>query len=115
MKPETLTEDQRYCADMLAEWVRGYHHLPAVKTFGAGVCVNMPGGLSTFDFDRLTTLVLLAHLRFVRIEIASSGPRLVKVIAHRRAPKTAGMHIWQFHPSLDDLRLQINQLAPLSA
>jgi len=99
----TLTPDQKFCADMLAEWAGGYHHLPKVKKCSQGIEINHYGDLSTFDFDKLTRLVLLAHRDFVRIEITSSGPRMVKIMAHRRKPKEEGDCMWAHHPSLDDL------------
>jgi len=46
---------------------------------------------------------LLAHRDFVRIEITNSGPRQVKIMAHRRRPKQEGDCMWDYHPSLDDL------------
>lgn len=98
-----FSADQIYCKNMLSEWVGGDHHLPDVKEFGTGICINFYGDLSTYDWNRLTTLVLLAHRDFVRIEIASSSPRMVKVIAHRRKPRVEGDKQWERHPSLDDL------------
>ena len=99
----TLTADQKYCADMLAEWVDGYHHLPTVHECGQGIEINFHGDLSTFDYDRLTRLVLLAHRDFIRIELTNSGPGMVKIMAHRRKPKQEGDSMWAYHPSLDDL------------
>lgn len=104
-----MTKDQESCIETLSEWVCGRHHLPKVKEFGTGVCINYSGDLSTFDFDRLTRLVLLAHRDAVRIEIASSGPRLVRIIAHKRRHGDRNemkMHEW--HPSLSDLAARID-------
>lgn len=112
MSKPTLTEDQEYCRLMLSEWAGGDHHLPDVHVFGTGVCINTRKGLSTYDFDRLTSLVLLAHRDSVRIVIASSGPRMVKVIAHRRKPMAPGQRMWEGHPTLDDLITRINNLKP---
>lgn len=98
-----LNKHQIYCKNMLSEWVGGDHHLPDVKEFGTGICINFYGDLSTYDWNRLTMLVLLAHRDSVRIEIASSGQRMVKIIAHRRKPKEEGDNQWQRHASLDDL------------
>lgn len=95
---------------MLAEWVGGKHHLPKVHEFGTGICINHYGDLSTYDWNRLTRLVLLAHRDFVRIEIASSGPRMVKIIAHRRKPKEDKDSQWQRHPSLGDLITEIKKM-----
>lgn len=102
-KTEHLDDNQQYCKDTLSEWADGDHHLPDVKAFGSGIAINFYGDLSTYDFNRLTRLVLLAHRDFIRIEIASSGPRMVKIIAHRRRPREDGDRQYQRHPSLDDL------------
>lgn len=105
-----MTDDQQFCADMLAEWVGGYHHLPKLREFGTGVCINFYGDLSTYDWNRLTQLVLLAHRDFIRIEVASSGPRMVKIIAHRRSPRVDGDRQHNRHPSLADLIDEIHKL-----
>ena len=109
---KTLTKDQRFCADMLAEWAGGYPHLPKIKLCGQGVETNFYGDLSTFDYDRLTRLVLLAHRDFVRIQLKSSGPGLVKIMAHRRRPKQDDDCIWDYHPSLDDLISKAAEMKP---
>lgn len=98
-----MTEDQQFCKQVLAHWAGGSHHLPTVHLFGAGVCINFLGDLATFDFDRLTRLVLAAHRWAVRIEIASSGPGMVKIIAHRRKPE--GIALFERHPDLTDLEI----------
>lgn len=104
MKESAMTEDQKYCVAMLAEWAGGTHHLPKVHSFGDGVCINFLNDLSTYDFDRLTRLVLLAHRDAVRVEIAGSGPRMVRIIAHRRKHgDRKSMRQYDWHPSLDDL------------
>ena len=110
---QNLTEDQRYCVDMLADWALGEHHLPKVHVFGVGVCINHYGDLSTCDFDKLTRLVLLAHRDAVRIEIASSGPRMVKIIAHRRKHGEASdLRFCDRHPNLKDLSIRCEEYAP---
>ena len=104
MKPKpTLTEDQEYCRKALSFWVGGDHHLPKVNYWGVGIEINFSGDLSTWDFSRLTQLVLIAHRYSIRIEIGSSGPGRVKVIAHRR--KEAGTQS-QRHPSIGELITQ---------
>ena len=102
MKSFTETLDRRACIDALAEIFGGEHHLPDVKEFGTGVCINHHGSLATFDFDELTRLVIVAHKRAVRLSIASSGPGMIRIIAHKRIHSaTAGFS--QRHPSLSDL------------
>jgi len=101
------TEDQEYCRKMLSRWVGGDHHLPNVYECDGGISISVPDhGLSTFDWDMLTHLVLLAHRYCVRIEIASSGPGRIKIIAHRRDP--AATSIYKRHPSLGELRNDID-------
>ena len=110
MKPsnyEDFTEDQKFCTDALAAWAKGYHHLPTVHANGAGVHVNWFMDLSTFDFDRLTRLVITAHAYAVRIEIESSGPRLVKIVAHRRSHEAEGIN--ERHPTLSNLQAMAEQ------
>lgn len=100
-----FSEDQEHCIKALSVFAHGRHHLPKPKEFGNGVCVNWVGDLASFDFDRLTRLVLVAHACAVRIEIASSGPRMVKIVAHRRKHgdrKVLKFH--EYHPSLADLQ-----------
>ena len=108
-KPKTnWTEDQKHCLAALAHWCGGYHHLPAPQPFGEGVAINWSGDLATWDWTRLTMLVLTGHAFAVRIEIASSGPRMVKIIAHRRSHgerQALGTTVW--HPSLRDLQAEI--------
>lgn len=106
-QPTHWTTDQHHCIDMLAEFAGGKHHLPKVYEWGDGVCINWGQGLSTYDFDRLTRLVLLAHRYAIRVDIGSSGPGMVRIICHRRAwlrqfDRTLSTH----HPNLADLAYQ---------
>jgi len=105
---EKWTENQKYCIEALARWALGRHHLPKVYDFGTGVCVNWYGDLSTFDMDRLTRLVIIAHAYAIRIEIGSSGPRMVRIIAHRRIHDPSA-DIYNRHPDLNDLQLKIEE------
>lgn len=99
-KPQ-FTDDQRYCVDLLAYVFGGHHHLTEVKEWGTGVAINHSGDLSTFDFNLMTLLVIEAHARAVRIGITSSGPRMVRIIAHRR--RHGDGRFSERHPGLDDL------------
>jgi hypothetical protein len=90
-----------------ADFYCGAHHIPArdycgihgIHEFGNGWYVNHYGDLSTFDFDRLTRLVFMAHDRCIRVEIASSGPRYMKIIIHKRAQREG--EIWSRHPTIE--------------
>lgn len=95
------TESQEACIALLEDFAGGRHHLPKIKEFGRGVCVNYRGDLSTFDSDKLTRLVILAHKRAIRIEIGSSGPGMVKIIAHKRQHgDRATLRFHERHPTL---------------
>lgn len=77
----------------------------------AKICGVKPVRMWAVWYDN-TRLVLLAHCYFVRVEIASSGPRMVKIIAHRRAPRTPDDMQHERHPSLDDLISEIRSMQP---
>ena len=106
MKAELTKKD---AVAFFAEWCGGEHHIPApgccgdhgVREYGPGSwCVNLYGDMSTFDFDRLTALVFLAHDRCVRASVMQGGPRMVKVVIWNRDSRTGEM--WQRHPTLDE-------------
>lgn len=96
-----MTEDQLYCRQMLSVWVGGDHRLDKIEPFGVGIAMRWSQDLSTFDFDRLTALVLLAHKYWVRVSIQSHAPRYIKIVCHRRKPD--GDRIYERHPGLADL------------
>lgn len=112
-KAPNWTPEQEACIATLEEWACGAHHLPKVYEFGRGVAINFSGDLSTFDFDRLTTLVLLAHRDAVRIEITWSGPMRVKIVAHKRKPWTGTKDSFaRVHPTLAHLIERATKLLP---
>jgi hypothetical protein len=101
MKKETFayTPDQEYCIKMLDDW-RGLHHLGPVKPWGVGIRTSVFScALSTFDTDGLTTLVLLAHDRCVRVELGNAGPSRTAVILHRRHSRSGGFDTR--HPTIE--------------
>lgn len=110
--PADLSKDQKFCADILGVVFGGRHHLPKIYKFGYGICINHSGDLSTFDWDKLTMLVLAAHHYAVRIEIASSGPRMVKIICHRRKHGSS-LYRHERHPSSEDLIQRIDSLSKI--
>jgi hypothetical protein len=79
----------------------GEHHIPAKiydqKHF---VEINVPVGIATFDFDQLTRLVMGCHYYCVRMEIAQSSPRRVKLYFHDRKREGGVM---DRHPGIDEL------------
>ena len=57
-------------------------------------------GLSTFDFDELTGLVIHAHKELVRVSIIPSGPRMLGIMLFKRHAD-GGMS--ERHPGIADL------------
>jgi len=105
MKQEPqLSEDQLFCRSVLSEWVGGDHHLEPIKTHGSGILMPWSQDLSTWDFNGLTHLVLLAHRHHVRFSIRSRGFREVAIVAHRRKTE-GGMSVR--HPGLDWLLSEV--------
>ena len=87
--------------DFFADFYFGAHHIPSkVKPWGSGWCVNHNGDLSTFDFDKLTRLVFLAHDRCVRVSIQQGGPGSVKIMIWQRYARTGSMS--ERHPTIDE-------------
>lgn len=83
-KPE-LSDDQKRCYDLLCESFGGSWHLPEnLYSCGQGIKINYRGHLATFDNNTLTRLVVLAHDRCVRVEIAPAGPSCVAIKLHAR-------------------------------
>ncbi len=99
---ENMTADQIWCLDLLCDVFGGEHHLGHVYECGSGIKVSMPGDrLATFDLDYLTRLVVLAHDRCVRVEVAPGGPYRVKLLVHKRYLRKAG-RVNERHPEIED-------------
>lgn len=99
-----MSDNQWECMKMLGVLFRGFHHMSVhrVKEWGTGIAYSdSTRGLSTFDFSNLTRLVLLAHQRCIRVEIAPSGPGLIKIILHKRKGTEGQSH--ERHPDLNGL------------
>lgn len=81
-----MSDDQWECAQMMAEIYGGFHHLiNDIKPCGRGIENSVYAStLSTFDNSRLTTAVLLAHDRMIRLELSNSSHGRIKVLLHKR-------------------------------
>jgi hypothetical protein len=96
-----MTDDQWECALMLAHLARGFHHLPGnIKRCGLGVETNWLGTLASWDFSHLTRLVVMAHDRCIRAEVAPSGPGRLKILLHKRHAREGEMN--RRHPTLEE-------------
>lgn len=93
-----LTEQE--AIDFFSEFYSGEHHIPGkVKRYGEGWMVNHDrGDLATYDYDQLTQLVFLAHLKCYRVSVAPSSPRHLKIAIWKR--KREGS-MFQRHPTLE--------------
>lgn len=97
-----MSEAQRACFDLLCKVFHGEHHAPErIYAFGRGIKCNAESHrLSTFDFDYLTRLVVLAHDACVRVEIVSSGPGRIGLVLHKRAGRTGSSY--DRHPTIEE-------------
>lgn len=86
---------------VLAFTFGGLYNVPG-KTYDKGrrLEVNLYGGISTYDNDNLTKLVIKCHEECVRMEICSSGPRMVKLVFTNRNPTGDST---ERHPRIHDV------------
>lgn len=95
----------REVADILGQVWRGIYHLEKqirkvdwANTFW--ITINIYGDLSTYDFSRLTELVVLCHDRMLRLEISPCNFRYLTLIFHQRMNRD-GM-IGERMPTMED-------------
>ncbi len=97
-----MTADQTECMDMLSDLVGGDHHITGnVYEFGRGIRASVfSGRLSTFDFNMLTHLVLMAHDRCIRAEIIASAPGRIGIALHKRHARDGSNT--KRHPTIEE-------------
>lgn len=97
-----MTQDQWECAQMFADVVGGFHHVNSeFKPFGYGVRVNScHNRWATFDYSGLTRIVVMAHDRMIRVEVAPSGPRMIAFNMWKRHSREGS--IGERHPTMED-------------
>lgn len=64
----------------------GMHHVHAARWERGHLRFAVYGGISTWDYNSLTTLVLASHEQCVRSEVVPSGPRQLGFFITRRVP-----------------------------
>ena len=91
-------------ANLLGEWAFGIYHLEDMLhkvdwSNDRWIEINYYGELATFDFDRLTALVFMAHWYCIRVSVRPCNFRYLKILFHRRTRDGAYS---QRHPTLDE-------------
>lgn len=82
-----------------AMFYRGEHHLPAeVKHYGYGWSILDRNSFSTYDFNGLTRLVVMAHDKAFRVELVPK-PNNKMLIAIWKRRRDGGMT--ESHPTLE--------------
>ena len=95
-------EIEARCLRVLSCAFRGMHHIDGWlrrKPLWRGIEVSTHQSLATFDFDLLTRLVVAAHDEAVRVEIAPSGPRLLKI---QLWPRERTGSMLRRHPNIEE-------------
>ena len=108
LHPRDMTDHQRACWQLICDLMGGDWHVTGkVRAAGRhGLSWNARHlSLATFDYDRLTHLVVLAHDRCIRAEIGPSGPGMLNLTLHQRPGRTGEMT--RRHPTLEDAIIQL--------
>lgn len=102
-KPETeskhLTKEE--ATAFFAEFYGGEHHFPkgGVKDWGDGYCViHDQGDLATYDWDKLTRLVLMGHDKCIRVAVYPCAFKTLRIAIWKR--KREG-NMSSRHPTLE--------------
>lgn len=82
-----------------SDFYRGEHHFPTkLKPWGEGWAMNHFAALSTFDFNDLTRLVLLAHDRCVRVAVEPLNCKYVRIAIWKREREGS---MYERHPTIE--------------
>lgn len=116
---KSVSEIGELTADILGELYDGIYHVDGLdKVSFAGTYVEVPihGSLSSYDWDHLTRLVVLAHDKCVRVAVSAkmlvsddadylgdAYPSLVLSFSKRERMERAAPHYWSSaHPTLEE-------------
>lgn len=89
--PDALSPFERKVMDILGIVGGGIYNAPILwdsvqwKNVGGGIIIPWAGDLSTYDFRKLTDLVLLCHAARIRCGIKPYGPRHLALVFHQRS------------------------------
>ena len=95
-------------ADLLGDLYQGIYHIDSKRLKAVNwsnnlwISIILPhNGFATFDFRRLTHLVLLCHDRLIRCEIKGKSPwGYMELMFHKRKGRTGNM--FERHPTIED-------------
>lgn len=93
-------------ADLLGSLYQGIYHIDRSALFHKRtnwsatnhIEIVLWGQFSTFDGDRLTQLVFLAHDRCLRVTVAGAGSGYLRITFH---PKTREGNSFDRHPTIE--------------
>ncbi|HPM27334.1 MAG TPA: hypothetical protein PLD96_08320 [Methanothrix sp.] len=91
--------DKEEAVAFFREFYGGEHHFPSeLKPYGEGWSMSHFGSMATFDDNRLTRLVILAHKHCIRAQIAQGGPNRLRIAIWKR--KREGS-LCERHPTME--------------
>lgn len=102
-RQDWMSDDQYECYEFLADLFCGWHHITGkLHEWGDGIRLNTSQvwGFATFDFDKLTRAVVMAHDRMIRFEICPSGPGMLGLVLHKRHKRNGRM--FERHPTIEE-------------
>jgi hypothetical protein len=83
VRPGELSREE--AVQFFSDFYFGEHHFPSeLKVCGHGWMINHYMSMSTFDYNHLTRLVLMAHDRCIRVEIAPCNAQYIRIKVHKR-------------------------------
>ena len=93
-----LTKEE--ATNFLAVYFNGEHHFPSkLEAWGDGWAIHSHDCISTFDFNELTRLVVMAHDECIRVQITAKSKGRLTIAIHKRNPEETSMML--SHPKLE--------------
>jgi len=95
-------------ADFLGELYRGIYHLNRTSLQKANwdcphhVRMVLYGDMSTYDFNDLTTMVVLSHDMMLRVNLRGIAPGYMEMLIHERTTRDMDAFQSERLPELDD-------------
>lgn len=91
--------EKKEAISFFADIYGGEHHFPnELKSWGEGWAMKDHSEMATWDFDRLTRLVVLGHDRNIRVGISPFGMKAYVITLHKRQATT---DLMTGHPTIE--------------